>query len=835
MARTPRNHDLLSEIDLMAAPASTGVRTFAQQAQDGNKFAASAPEDAFWAYTEAQIDAARWNKAYPYQLLVLNADDGYSADGDWSFTLPIPPESMSISTPFAISTSITLGGVVEEHNGAPVRMMTFSGTTGVMPNRDTSASLNNIRNLQNEVFGIAAGTIQNASSALITAATTTGSAQWNLTPSEELDSGAVDSKGRGTGYYQFRLLQQFLERYVSLKKRSTKDARKKRLALAIWKDQAVYVVSPVSFEMRRSATDPLAYQYQMQFKAWRRVSLKPEGVQALASYQSRKNDPSALQSVLNTLSAARAALAGAVSSLEAVRGDVAQVMEIGRQSVLFVKDAIGAAVTVADMPSAIIQDAKGVVLDAVSISGLDPSVVDTAFDPASAFQADAAEVSNGQASSTSGALSKSASSSNSVFKDPVANHRLLDSIPLSQLSIRPETKRKIDAEVERVRRLTRLDFENMRDQLREVANDFADSIGAGSDTFNAAFGRPTVTSTKAPTDQDFDVLFALNSAIMELSRLAVAGAQDDTRLQAIEYVAGLARRSGIAFTTPVGKVAVPFPYGSTLEQLALRYLGDPKRWHEIAALNGLRSPYVDEEGFELPLLTNGRRNQVTLADSARLYVGQPVTLAASNTTKTKRRITKIDVVHQGMVIVHLDGDEDLERFTPMAGAFLHAFTPDTVNSNMQLYIPSATASTDQTLTSKSIPGLNDFTHLLEVGGVDLLLTQAGDLAVTPDGDCKLAVGLANLVQRVRIALSTPRGSLPQHPQYGLGLKAGVSTADLDARGILEAARGLFRDDPSFSGVLSASVQKAGVGARITMNVGVAGQDIVLPVSVDVRT
>jgi hypothetical protein len=89
-------------------------------------------QDKFW--PRPKTDITKWDKYCPYQLLVVEAvpttqtddpwdqpaDTIYQPYKDWRYTLPLPPESYSITTPFAINTTVTLNGIVEEHNGAPI-------------------------------------------------------------------------------------------------------------------------------------------------------------------------------------------------------------------------------------------------------------------------------------------------------------------------------------------------------------------------------------------------------------------------------------------------------------------------------------------------------------------------------------------------------------------------------------------------------------------------------------------------------------------------------------------------------------------------------------------
>lgn len=825
-------HDLLSKIpNPLQSKVGTGASSFgplqsAEDARATNSNGSVAGIDKNWVFVgTSEIDGTRWNKSYPYQLMMVRQGQGSGNTGseyqvEQTFTLPIAPSDLSIVTPFAINTTVTLGGIVEEHNGAPLRQISFSGTTGVTPLRGSAPIAG-----QASIFeGILGGTIA-AIDRTIDSATSLiglGPDKTNLLP-EEMDEEDL----KGTGYYQFRLLQRFLENYAALKK--LKVNQNLRLALAIWKDQSVYLVTPQTFDVRRSASSPWEYNYSLQFKGWKRVVLGGVSAPAYSPFVPVTRDPNKFAFLMNKLQGARAVLQGSKDVLLAVNSDVERILfEPLREVVLSCKDVLGVAVTAADLPESIASTFKAAVLEAK-----------TSFDQLGddfrnlGVKSGKAEAGAGDTGDTKGAL-EGAENVNHIFDHPADNFELMDKIKPSELNLPPAIQRKITEERKRVRQLRRLDFEKTRDKFVEFAAQFADAVGAGNETFSATYGRQLVSATKTPTPDDFDVMFALNQTILEMNRLAASSAVDREQTTTMDALAGMASRSGIAFTVPTSKFAVPFPYGSTIEQLALTYLGDANRWHEIVALNGLRTPYVDEEGFDLILLTNGKDNQVTVSSAASLYVGQQVWLSSNSTSRTKRRITNIDQVSPGTVILTLDGDPDLDRYDVVAQAVLHAFLPDTVNSQMLIYIPSSLPPTEEDFRTKSIPGIDEFDRLIQVGGVDLLLTQKGDLAVTPDGDCRLSIGLANIIQQLKLVLTTPKGSLLHHPDYGLGIRPGASTADLDAKEMLSTLQTTLKGDPMFAGVSGVAISKAGPVLRVAMSVGIAGVNQTIPISVDIR-
>jgi hypothetical protein len=774
---------------------------------------------------------------------------------------------MTLGSPFAIATSVTLGGIVEEHNAAPIRSITFSGTFGVLPARPMGEALSR-PNFAQAIFGGTIGgfqamvesgrrTFQAAGAVVDITDDPTLRSKPNLLSDDERET--VDPI---SGYAQWRNLQKFLEIYVHDKK--TPEGRDLRLAVAIWKDQAVYLVTPVSFDTRRTSASPLEYEYSLQFKAWKRVRLNGPGDYALERYVPPSRDANTLARVFNTFREARETISNAKNLISAVGRDLDQsIYRILREIILLAKDALGVPLSLADMPfnlaDQMIREVSRFVNDAMDVGEAAMNVpramlargesrAASTMDNLSQALSPATAAKGGPMPAWMGSRGQRLTSDQqqliqrikeehidiSDTDNPVVQ-KLLDTVNIGDLELSPASIRKVAEARAAVRNLSRPDFVRMRDLVITVTSDVADTLGVGHEGYDATYGRERSRVNKSvATPDDMEVLYALNDCIIALDKLAFSRDIDRATLEPIEFVAGLAQRSGIAFQVPRSKFAVPFPYDTTLEWLARRYLNDPDRWMEIAELNGLREPYVDEEGFDLPLLVHGKGRDIVVADSSNLYIGQILFIGSDSVVRTKRRIVKIDKISESQSIITVDGEADLDQYLVGHRAKASAFLPGTVNSQMMIYIPSDAAPTEDDWKTKQIPGVDEFAHLKEVGGVDLLLTADGDIAMTPDGDNRLAVGLNNLIQRVRVAVGTRKGSLIRHPDFGLGIEPGTSTAEVDVKTLIQAVRDLFAGDPDFTGVEAAVASKDGPVAQISLAVGVRGVSSLIPVTVNLE-
>jgi hypothetical protein len=249
---------------------------------------------------------------------------------------------------------------------------------------------------------------------------------------------------------------------------------------------------------------------------------------------------------------------------------------------------------------------------------------------------------------------------------------------------------------------------------------------------------------------------------------------------------------------------------------------------EIATLNALKSPYIDETGFERYLLSNAEGRQFTVASIENLYINQIVTIYSNNQPRTMRRILNIETINDTNHLITVDGLDNLNVYTTSAQARIKAYLPGTVNSSNQIFIPSNLDAPDD-IRARPIP-LFKADPLVGLSKVDLLLNDSGDIALDNYKDIKLAGGMTNLIQALKLKFATPIRSLIKHPEYGSGVGPGTSTAEFTATDIYNKIKETIIADPRFSDIERLRVTLQGPTLTIEVSVRIANGNGILPLS-----
>lgn len=849
-------------------------------------------EQAFW--NPIDIDSKRWNKMYPYRFLVVDVTNptnpiikssgeagglqksnidtkidevptAYGIEyvlaqevlnGLWEVKLPITPQQLQITDVFAINTTATARGIVEEHNGIKFKNIIIDGTTGIWPLRNTKGNKVESPTGFETIFG---GTID-AIGALRSSFNQVSSALTGKHPNQMNDITPQD-ENFSTGYYQFLYLNQFFERYSMLKKRS--ENKNLRLVFDIPKQNQSFVVTPMAFTFKQSAQNPNEMRYNIQLRAWKRIKLSSTPEAAKQNESAGSLNINDIQKAINAINGTRQLIGSAVNVIRAVRSDVLKPFEILRQATLAVKELGGAIYTAADMPNQLIKDIRSSLQESANNLG---SAFQRPNDHGnnSGFVASATLTKKSSDSRKSGqvvetllqksqlneglsydqvkegALGKEASDQlqadplEEVFKSPEEYFDFFNAFELDGLDLTPQQEDAIQREVDSVSLLTVDDFRAYRNYMVTLAADIANNFGAGNPAYSDIYGVKPPTSRAIPMSiEENEILLSIYDALQVFDLLTSTKKYDDLKVEnSLEYVGGLASETEIDFQVSSSKKPAPVPFGLTIEEIAARYLEDADRWIEIVTINNLRSPYIDEDGFFLSFLSNGDGRQFTVEDTEnRLYVGQKILMSSNLIPVFSRKIINLEEISENNYLVTVDGLGDLDLLKTANNAKMQGFLPGTVNSQNQIFLP-VNASPLEDDRTHNINGLTD-PYLTKISKIDWLLKDDGDIALDSLGDLRLANGLTNLIQSLKLKIRTKKGSLLNHLDYGLGIQPGVSIADIEAGAVISELNRMVEGDSRFQGVDKIFIKLSGPVLLVNMQVSVVNGGGVLPISLKV--
>ena len=847
-------------------------------------------ESIFW--SPIKIDSARWNKLYPYRLIVIDVskpgkppivggkngplsllnlslstttrEQGLeyiitqtARPNLWEVILPITPQQLKITDQFAINTSATMRGVIEEHNGVKFKTITASGTTGIWPKKPTIAGNIQTPSSINSIFGGTLEAFAGVAQGVSKIANSFSGDHPNKKSSSTLPEN-TEAKEFSTGYYQALLLGQFFERYAEAKKNPANKGW--RLVFDIPKQNQSFIVTPLAFELNQSERKPNEMMFSFQLKAWKRIDLE-EAVEP-AGGELPNLSANTFQRIVGIFAQTRRTLSGAVNLVKAVRSDFQKPFNALRQASLAVKDLAGLAFAVGDLPRQIIDDMDSTIRDAsVNFKSEFPVLNNLSVDTRTWVFGSKVETSSGNAGDAiqhtiimqknneglsneevaSGALGEDAAARletdplNEIFENPEGNFALLNAITVDDLNITTKQQQAIDDELLRIRLININDLRGFRQELVSLAHDIADNFGAGDTTYSNVYGLPTPkTRAIAMTDEENEILQSIFESVQAFDLLTATKQFDDFSIQnPLEFVGGLANESGINFEDFSSKLLAPVPFGSTIEEIAARYMGDSSKWLEIVTLNSLRSPYIDEVGFTYEMLSNAEGRQFNVDDTDNnLFVGQKITIVSDTQPPITRKIINVEKIGDGNFLITLDGLADLDIFQTTDNARMQGYLPGTVNSQNQIYIPVNAPSDpdDRTFDIANIPS----TTLNKLAKADFLLTDNFDIAINSVGDFRLASGLTNLIQALKLKIRTQKGTILKHLDYGVGLTHGVSVADIENGAIIKSLNAMIASDSRFQSIDSISIRLIGSTMAIDMSITIANGSGILPISFDIR-
>lgn len=764
------------------------------------------------------IDIAddRWDRVYPYSFAIFDADTNTESPGDESaptrVQLAIPPSAISVSVMFANSVSATNSGILEEHNGVVFRNISISGTTGILPARERRALSGGFSDVLKQAKTFLPST-SSALQSLTRSVARTGF--FNIDESKDSDSAQIE-----TGYKQFWVLHNLFVHYATRKKNGESSLR---LVFEVPKDNARYLVTPIAFDLRKDASQPLLYRYSIQLKSWGLLQ-STAATEARLFEETELSNPGQVRKFLETLRRTRKTIQDAQNVLRGVQSDVFQALDAVNQAVLLAKDVVGVAGTIADFPSVIKSNIETLVSanEAQWRLALAPFNRPDIRDLPSTGDAAKQNVPRPSGNQDKGDPAGDANQRvTKAILDAISDPEVADGIELAALQPLPQSVQdQIDAVSEAALNTSATDIRNAADKLKELSENYANSTGMMDATYAATFGiTQNQVSGRVPNEDDILLAAAIEEQRSALIESLATGTMYKEKPENLFLVANTIIAAEDAIPTPTSSYAVIVEKGLTLDRMALKYLGDTRAARDIAVLNSLRAPYIDEDGFEQPISGVSERSFV-VANRDRLTLGQGVQVKADGKPGTKRKIVAIRPVGVGQFEVTVDGRANLSSYALAANTRIHARTPGTIGSGDILLIPSRqTAQVAD--SSRSTPLSERLTFAERIFKVDIALQDSGDLAIGTDGDMKRAYGYANAVQALRLLIETEQGELEQHPNFGIDASVGKQMVSDVIDEIGTRIRDSVLRDPRFNDAL---VDVVNTGTELNIRIEAKGRD-----------
>ncbi len=702
-----------------------------------------------------------------------------NASGAFSdFALPITPQEITQTENFATSIKPTQGGTVLQHGGNRYKDLVISGHTGVAPFKGISG-----------VNTLTGATLL-----------------------------APDELKYRSGYEVFIHFRNWMKSYEQTKaspgNSRISDPSKLRMIFKNYKDWEFLIVEPLKFTMKKDASKPLLYNYVIQFTV-------------LGHYKMPKVTPNILDDIDNGIKKVSAILDGTravFNKLSDVIRSTANTIDTFNEDLrkvnLAVKAAMGVKLTASDMSNRIEsdfisqQDALKLTLKIGTITGTlaNPATIASLERSGTDMTSIKLTGSAEQVSQQQIAISQGQLGSGNPKQDFLNAKAQLGSL-ISKIGIEDypiKAQQELANEQAQATTISRQTIETILANGIRLRDQFADAIQLGDATYDQIFG-VTSTSSTFTTLSDFDkqieALYAFSQSILALETLLASDKLFDINASKFGQNSAASNYqvlgSGI-FSFPDPNAGIKegiIPFGASLEDIALVEFGDVSRWTELAELNGLKYPYIDSTGVygsvvnstinsesfynptQIQNLDVGSKFLVPSSPTpAGAWVGQAGRIASFNGGLASSTANwNFIYPNQGMTIKIQDSNI-YKQFNDTWSVidFEEIQTSEVLKPGDLIKIPIAQRPDNSTISRG--PRDNNVTDGLSASekalGVDLKLTNNGDLNLTPQGDLQLSFGTDNAAQAIILKLAYERGELKDYPLLGTNLKIGGKITDI---------------------------------------------------------
>ena len=804
----------------------------------------------------SKFSSLHLNKDKGYRLAIEDTKGNVIVSGNlpFEYTFPINPSNISITVPVASNLITTMKGVTSTENGAPLRQISLSGTTGVWHNLVTNEKVvtdgvsiagllpNNpsIGRIDASINYALSNSVRSINELKNQANRTANAFSGKVLSTGPINEAITLEKATSvSGFRKLHELKRLLEIYIAGKKLVQNNHW--RLVLYMYKDQERYICTLNNYSLNKRA-GTVETDYSIALTAWRKTGINKQRTKV--NPKSKVVSQSDLQKGIRAISQARRTIAGAHNVLRGIRADLRQNFLTPLAEVsLLIKETIGVAASVIDFPSSLGKEVASASIKSLSstlavssafyakISTLNQSI-----DP----NQDLEDLQNANLKTLSeNSQTESSSPTQKIFETPEDYPEIFEDLTISSLDLDENTQNFFDIQIEAASNLTAEDLVQRRDTMSNYVTSISEALGGGSSTYSRVknINSPRKIYKKLTVD-DIVLLSAMNDALQVYDSMIASldSVQTNEQESFYSFYQDYAISEGLKFNTGnVSKFLVPFPQDSNLQQLAVQYLGDPDRWIEIAALNALKAPFVDEVGREILVTASAGGSTLSVGDPDGFFIGQIVTVRSNSQTSSLRKVRNIDQVNAAQTILTFEDvpNKPLTIYKVSDNARIRVFAPNTVNSNMLVAIPSQSIS-DIPENLKITPEIEDLTGIAKIAKLDFLLNSAGDLVLSGGGEIAFAAGMTNIVQAAILKVRTKLNELLHLQGYGNSIQSGESTAEFDAQESLIALNDSFSNDPRFSGIRAGRIDINGPVAQIELVVGIAETSLTLPISVSVR-